>query len=183
MRDTDWLAPGPILELLQARPIAALGMGAPVEAMRGKLAGIGDADFGRIADRRAADACRAALWLAYDFFDESHAISQELDTCEGSFWHAVLHRREPDPANANYWFRRVGDHPIFGELAKDAAELRYSGMGMDWSPETFVDQCEEFRDTGSGAEETCRKVQHAEWSLLFEWCFARAVNAEPPKRS
>jgi hypothetical protein len=44
-------------------------------------------------------ACRAALWLAFDFLDESHAVSQELDTPEGSYWHGLLHRREPDFAN------------------------------------------------------------------------------------
>ena len=171
------LIPIAIRGLLSARPLPGLSFGPPVEAMRGKLAGIGDADFGRIADRSAADACRAALWLAYDFFEESHAIGQELDTPEGSYWHGILHRREPDPANAKYWFRRVGTHPIHAELAKDAAELGYLGMGMDWNPATFIDHCEEYRGSGSAAEETCRKIQHAEWALLFEWCFARAVGS------
>jgi hypothetical protein len=47
-----------------------------------------------------AEACLAGLWLRFNCLDESHAVSQGLDTPEGAFWHAVLHRREPDPANS-----------------------------------------------------------------------------------
>ena len=43
------------------------------------------------------------LWLYHDGLDESHAISQELDTAEGSFWHAIMHRREPDASSWKYW--------------------------------------------------------------------------------
>ena len=142
-----------------------LGPGSPVESLRGKLVtAAGDLSL----------ACAAGLWLKFDFLTESHEISQGLDTQEGSFWHAIMHRREPDAFNSKYWFRRVGEHPIFAELAKDAAELRYLGMGMDWSPETFVDHCEEYRGTGSEAEMTCRKVQSREWELLFAWCWNQA---------
>src|SRR5688500_4990238 len=54
-----------------------------------------------------ASACMAGLWLYHDFLDESHAISQDLHTVEGSYWHAIMHRREPDAWNSKYWFRRV----------------------------------------------------------------------------
>src|SRR5437868_5279501 len=67
-------------------------------------------------DRDCALACLAGLWLYHNFLDESHAISQDLDTVEGSYWHALMHRREPDYSNAKYWFRRVRDHAIFNEL-------------------------------------------------------------------
>src|SRR5450432_255553 len=55
----------------------------------------------------------AGLWLYFSCLDEAHAVAQDLETPEGSFWHGILHRREPDPANAAYWFRRVGQHPVF----------------------------------------------------------------------
>ena len=146
-----------------------LAFGEPVLAMKAKLAALDDASFGRIADRDALAACRAGLWLAFDFFEESHAISQDLDTVEGSYWHGILHRREPDAANAKYWFRRAGRHPIFAELADQL------GPGIAWNPDAFIDRCEATRGSGSAAEEACRRVQQREWELLFGWCFTRAV--------
>ena len=79
----------------------------------------------RSSGQRLPAACRAGLWLAFDYLDESHEISQGLPTAEGSYWHAILHRREPDAANSNYWWRRVGDHPVFAQLAGVAVELAY----------------------------------------------------------
>src|SRR5260370_34987403 len=76
-----------------------------------------------VRDENMATACRAAMYLYHDFLDESHALSQDLHTPEGSYWHGILHRREPDFDNAKYWFRKVGTHPIFGPLRDEAARL------------------------------------------------------------
>ena len=43
-----------------------------------------------VRDAAAAAACRAGLWLYHDFLDESHTISQEIETPEGSYWHALF---------------------------------------------------------------------------------------------
>src|SRR6266542_6862759 len=61
---------------------------------------------------------RSAALLWHDYLDESHAISHHIHNANGSFLHAIMHRREPDYANAKYWFQRVGSHPAFPELAK-----------------------------------------------------------------
>src|SRR5438874_740571 len=74
-----------------------------------------------VRDQDMAAACLAGLWLYHDFLDEAHRISQELDTTTGSYWHGLVHRREPDFSNAKYWFRRVGDHAIFPALQAAAA--------------------------------------------------------------
>ena len=65
----------------------------------------------------------SGLWLFLDDLDRSHAISQDLSTPEASFWHFIMHRREPDPSNAAYWFRRVGRHAVFPPCAKRSPRL------------------------------------------------------------
>ena len=72
---------------------------------------------------------KSALYLKHGFLDQSHKISQKVETSEGSYWHAIMHRKEGDFSNSKYWYRRVGQHPIF------------SKMGSQWDPFQFVDKC------------------------------------------
>jgi hypothetical protein len=124
----------------------------------------------RVVDSDAALACHAGLWLYHDFLGESHDISQELHTPDGSFWHAIMHRREPDPSNSKYWWRRVGKHPVLDLLREHTPAVGYE-YG---TPEAFVDFCERVRGTGSKDEELARRVQLLEWQLLFNWCWRKA---------
>ena len=118
---------GPIFgPLVAAAPLNELGPARPDRAAAAKLGGRSvEAAFAphAVVDRQMADACVAGLWLMCDFLDESHAISQDIDTPSGSYWHAILHRREPDYSNAKYWFRQVGRHPIFESLATAARQI------------------------------------------------------------
>jgi hypothetical protein len=121
-----------------------------------------------------ARACLAGLWLRFNCLDESHRVSQELDTAEGSFWHAILHRREPDSGNSKYWWRQVGSHPVLRQLVEQAP-----GLGHDYgNPFDFVDYCERFRGRGGSEEKTAEAVQELEWRLLFDWCYQRAIKPE-----
>lgn len=130
---------------------------------------------------RAPEAALAGLWLYFSCLDESHAISQDVHTPEGSFWHGILHRQEPDPGNAGYWFRRVGNHPVFPAL-RDAAEAvaaAHTGVrwiaGASWDPFAFIDACEQARrEKGSELENVMLEIQRAEWQLLFDYCARRA---------
>src|SRR5205823_11995137 len=126
-----------------------------------------DAAFGgRIADQDLAAACRAALWLAFNFLDESHAISQGLHTAEGSYWHGLMHRREPDHSNASYWFRKVGTHSVFEPLRVAAAELAASAppdaaflrKQSAWDPFALNDLCEANRKETAPCNDLCRQV-------------------------
>lgn len=154
--------------------LAALGPGNPDPAVRPLLAAFAPHDLGPIRDSEAARACHSALWLYHDFLDESHAISQDLQSATGSFWHAVMHRREPDAWNSKYWWRKVGKHPVLTHLATDAPGLGYSYS----TPEDFVDFCERVRGTGSPGEDLAKRVQLLEWQLLFDHCFHLAVGAD-----
>lgn len=50
-----------------------------------------------------------ALWYdANDNWDKAHSIAQEIDSRNGAWVHAYLHRREGDHGNAAYWYHRAG---------------------------------------------------------------------------
>lgn len=151
-----------LTDLLSALPLAPLGPGRPDPAHRPRLAALGDT---------IPAACRAGLWLAFDFLEESHQISQSLPTPEGSFWHAIMHRREPDAWNSKYWWRKVGAHPVLTRLATDASAIGYTYT----DPADFVDFCERVRDTGTTEEDLARRVQMLEWRLLFDHCHRATV--------
>jgi hypothetical protein len=157
--------PPALAELLSRLPLAPLGPGKPDASVRAALEALSD----------LSATCRAGLWLAFDFLDESHAISQDIDTPDGSFWHSILHRREPDASNAAYWFRRVGEHPVFAVLARDAGELGMQPAPARWDPFHFIDLCEKNRGAGTEQELLLRRVQRREWELLFDWCFLGAT--------
>lgn len=116
----------------------------------------------------------AGLWLYFDDLDRSHHISQELSTQEASFWHGIMHRREPDPSNAAYWFRRVGRHAIFPALHQAALEAGYPSSATEWDPYGWIDYWESARRRpGSEEHGIAMAVQQIEWELLFDHC-ARA---------
>jgi hypothetical protein len=158
----------------------ALVCGRPVAVARPLLESLDLAAGKRIADRAMADAALAGLWLRFDFFDESHALSQDIDTPTGSYWHAILHRREPDYGNAKYWFARVGRHPVYDGLVTAIAHLpaaREHGLATAWNAAKFVDLCQRAASDGGALEALCRQVQLVEWRLLFDHCYRHALGA------
>ncbi len=119
---------------------------------------------------RAPEAALAGLYLFFDCWSEAHEVAQDIDTPEGSYWHAIVHRQEPDAWNSGYWFRQVGSHPIFPALREAAVEIGLA-VGPRWKPEAFIEICERARVCpGSELERQAREVQRAEWQLLFDYC-------------
>ena len=116
------------------------------------------------------EAAHAGLWMYFGFFDESHAIAQDLKTAEGSYWHGILHRMEPDAWNAGYWFGRVGQHPVFPALHAAAKALGYP-VGGRWDAKAFIDACDR---TGAGRDPLLEQVQLAEWQILFDYCAGKS---------
>ena len=164
-----------VAALLGDDHVPELGPGEPNQRLRSQLAALTVQSLcpdGKIVDRQAAQCCVAGLWLWHDFLDESHRLSQEIDTIEGSYWHAIMHRREPDYGNAKYWFRRVGRHAIFEPLAAAAGEL---APGGHWDPFRFVDLCEAIARGRSQDEPLAREVARTEWRLLFNHCYRQAM--------
>jgi hypothetical protein len=119
---------------------------------------------------RAPEAALAGLYLYFDCWKEAHETAQDIATPEGSYWHAIVHRMEPDARNSEYWFRQFGTHAIFPEL-RHAAEGIGIDVGAHWKPDAFVDLCERARKSrGSELERQALEVQLAEWQLLFDYC-------------
>lgn len=133
----------------------------------------------------AADllALQAGLWQMHDFLDESHACSQQIEgegiDRNGDYWHAIMHRREPDFDNSKYWFRRVGQHPIFKQLPEIAQQAlsdypeaatwsdRLCRHGQ-WDAFAFVDLCQAaHRTEESPLANAARRIQWAEMLLLL----------------
>lgn len=142
-----------------------------------------------VVDRDMAACCESGLWLLHNYLDESHRISQEIQTPTGSYWHGIMHRREPDFSNAKYWFRRAGDHPIFASLHDAARQVAAVEPGDGaasflteqdrWDPAAFVDLCESVTNGRSTSRALCLAVAEAEWQLLFEYCFTAALGNSP----
>ena len=156
---------GPVLcPLLEVDRCRALDDGDASHAIRDALADLSVATAFGHADVVAppmARCCLSGVWLLHDFLDESHTISQAIHTPEGSYWHAIMHRREGDFSNAKYWFRHVGDHPVFSDID-------------DYEPFEFVDACRSALRAGGSKEALCREIQQQEWERLFDYCYRQA---------
>lgn len=96
------------------------------EAARARLQAVSAARL--FPGARAPEAALSGLYVYFSCFEEAHQIAQDIATAEGSYWHAIVHRQEPDAGNAAYWFRQVGAHPIFPALARAA------GREGQWGP-------------------------------------------------
>ncbi len=168
--------------LLNDAPPMPLGRGSPSEHLRAKLEALTPesifAHTGKpVRDQNMAACCLSGLWLRHNYFDESHALSQEIKTPTGGFWHAILHRREPDYGNARYWFRRVGQHPIFSDLNDSAAAAGWPA-GPRWDAFHFVDRVEQASRLPAehATVQLCQKIQQCEWELLFDYCWQQALS-------
>src|SRR5438034_1010508 len=140
---------------------------------------------GPVRDKQEADAMLAGLWLWHDFLDESHRIAQGIDTPTGSFWHAIMHRREGDFSNSKYWYNRCTNHPVLQYMAPQASGmintlpadkslLRLIATG--WNPNAFVDLVEQVHDRADEPRhELAVSLQRVEWATLFSHCVREAA--------
>jgi len=126
---------------------------------------------------RSPKGALGGLFLHFSCAEECHELVQNLDSSEGDFWHGIVHREEPDAANAAYWFRQTKMHPVFPELAQAAAEIaaKYPAAnfrsGAEWDPFYFIEFSERARrEPGSPVEAAALEIQRAEWQLLFDYC-------------
>jgi hypothetical protein len=135
-------------------------------------------------DLNMASAALSGLWLWHDFLDESHTLCQAIETPTGSFWHAIMHRREGDFSNAKYWYRKCSNHPALATIAGrvrpmlDAAPADKSLLkvvGQSFDPFHFVDLAHSVhRNNADPRLELAIAIQRIEWASLFEHCVHNA---------
>ncbi len=177
-----------VASLLRRETLPALGPGVPDQAVEARLRLLSLPKLfsdHAVVDDDMARACLAGLWLLHDFLDESHTISQEINTTTGSYWHGIMHRREPDYENAKYWFRRVRQHPVFEPLLESVQadsdesfnipELTALRTKPTWDPFLFVDLCQQAASANGQLATACRSIALREWQLLFDYSFRQAV--------
>lgn len=139
----------------------------------------------RIEDRQLADCVASALYLQHDFFDESHRVSQKIETPTGSFYHGIMSRREGDFSNAEYWFRHVDEHPVFHSLQQQVSQaakmlshrivsdfISQIDTDQKWMPDLFVNVVARVveTDTNNCPEKTAAKnIQRLESDLLLDY--------------
>jgi hypothetical protein len=131
-----------------------------------------------VKDTEHAQALLAGLWLWHDWLDESHQISQQIHSSTGSFWHAIMHRREGDFSNSKYWYARCKGHsilpvigsqagPVINRMAADKSLLRLVADG--WDPGALVDLVEQVHERPDDPlHKVAVSLQQLEWRMLFD---------------
>lgn len=121
----------------------------------------------------------AASLLYHDHHNEAHDMVQDMTDPDGSLVHALVHRREPDYWNANYWYRQVGDHELYRLLARRLGSMRPAGaagavadrlvLSGTLDPMVLVAACEDAGRRGAADPvlDFLRRVQEAEFELLI----------------
>jgi hypothetical protein len=140
---------------------------------------------GLVRSEDDANAMLAGLWLWHDWLDESHHISQSLHSATGSFWHAIMHRREGDFSNSQYWYARLQGHPVLQQMANQVGQILHSLpadktllrlMSGGWNPNAFVDLVESIeQDDRNPKHAAAISLQQLEWRLLFDHCTRSAA--------
>ena len=139
----------------------------------------------RPADLLMLRGIACGIWLWNDHLDEAHKLAQSIETETGAFWHAIMHRREGDFANAKYWYGRCRNHPVLQALASQSSlvlddlpsDNRLVKLTVDgWQSDHLVDLIEAHAKPEGEEEfaEVLVVLQQLEWRVLLEYCVAMA---------
>lgn len=132
-----------------------------------------------------AAAVLSGLWLRHDYLDESHRLSQDINTPSGSYWHAIMHRREGDFWNSKYWLNKCRGHPALGLISRHAADIINAAPASkdllkltlgDFDAHGFVDLVEAIHTApGDSRYPIVVALQQLEWRILFDHCLRSAA--------
>lgn len=156
------------------------GQGAQYDWLQTHLATLARRETPDLSDQAAL---QAGVWQCQGELDLSHRLAQEHEgqgtnqLCD--YWHAIMHRREPDYGNSKYWFRQLGRHPVFALLSERAAELLMRAAAHErvwerrllragtWDPFGMVDLAEAAAEDPT-LDPLARRLQSLEMCVLWE---------------
>ncbi len=118
-----------------------------------------------------ARALKSGLLLWNDQLMESHTISQSIDTQEGSYWHGIMHRMEPDYSNAKYWFARTGNHALHHSL------LQVTHAVLEQNKDEWLRTIDELSDKKAAHRRACLAI--ADWASWDAAAYVDLVEAQP----
>ena len=78
------------------------------------------------------DLLRALWYDANGDWTTAHNVAQEIDTNNGAWIHAYLHRKEGDSGNADYWYHRAGKQRSPNSLEDEWQQIAESLL-TEWS--------------------------------------------------
>jgi hypothetical protein len=71
-----------------------------------------------------------ALWHdAKGDWEGAHRVAQDIESADGAWIHAYLHRKEGDASNAAYWYRRAAKPIARGTLDEEWEEIVAALLG------------------------------------------------------
>lgn len=118
----------------------------------------------------------ALLW--HDHIDAAHTVAQGHEgQPDYDLLHAMLHRREGDHPNAEYWFRSAGRHPSHAALEREASALLASGDPLRdrllpsgrWSSKAFVAETREAARGRPSSAALLERLQALEFRAFAAW--------------
>ncbi|MGN6371346.1 MAG: hypothetical protein ACTHN5_24085 [Phycisphaerae bacterium] len=118
------------------------------------------------------DTIRAALLILADDLSPAHSLVQNLHSPLAAAWHAVIHRREADFWNSNYWWRRAASLPwenLGQQVSTLLAPFQHELPALctpTYSPSAFTDAVERHHDSPHLVP-TLLEVQRLEWKSLL----------------
>ena len=144
---------------------------------------------------------RNALYQKNDDLDAAHQICQWVGESsslpEISYWHGIIHRREPDIHNARNWFQKaqglaandvlyqaIYSHlqraiqiPNYGEARDTAYQFRQHLQNHGtWDALYFLNLCELYlQNKDPNLQKLLEDIQAIEFKTLFHWTFQKAL--------
>lgn len=118
----------------------------------------------------------ALLW--HDHLDQAHAVAQGHEgQPDHDLLHAMLHRREGDYPNSEYWFRSAGRHPSHAALEREASALLAPGDPLRdrllpsgrWSSRAFVAEVRAASRKDAEPSALLHRLQALEFRAFAAW--------------